>query len=100
MTIYLDNDYKCHVNNDGTMREVETDFFNGKCPEFIEGYRFVPSGETWEREDREVFYGEMVAPWKPYGQLAACQSVYERMFAQQKDLAAALAAIYEGETDD
>ena len=44
--IYIDNDYKCHTSNDGTMREVQTDFFDGKCQIFIEGYRFIPSGET------------------------------------------------------
>ena len=42
MTIYIDNDYKCHVTDDGAMRVVETDFFDGKCAEFVEGYRYVP----------------------------------------------------------
>ena len=36
MTIYIDNDYKCHVTDAGTMRPVETDFFHGKCDTFIE----------------------------------------------------------------
>ena len=100
MKIYLDNEYKCRTQNDGTMREIETDFFDGRCTEFIEGYRFVPAGETWTREDGTVFRGEMITTWKPYSVLAACQSIYERMLAQQEDMAAALAAIYGGETDD
>ena len=77
MTIYLDKDYKCHVENDGTMTTVETDFFDGKCTEFIEGYRFVPDGTVWTRSDGVVFNGEMTSPWKPYSQLAKAQMEYE-----------------------
>lgn len=77
MTIYIDSDYKCHVSNDGTMREFDVPFFDGKCDSFIEGYRYVPAGETWEREDDEVFTGEMIAPWKNYADLAAAQTLYE-----------------------
>lgn len=93
MTIYLDNEYRCHIQNDGTMREVETGFFDGKCAEFIEGYQFIPDGETWTREDGEVFAGEMAAPWKDYEQLAMCQTVYERMVEQQAELNENLAII-------
>ena len=77
--IYIDSDFKCHINNyDGTLRTVETDFFDGKCDEFIEGYRFVPSGERWTREDGYVFKGEMIAPWKDYNKLDEAQREYER----------------------
>ena len=66
MTIYLDNDFKCHLINDGTMMPYETDYFDGKCPEYIESYRFLPDGYTWTREDGEVFGpdGDMMTPWK------------------------------------
>ena len=77
MTIYIDNDCKCHVSNDGTMREFDVPFFDGKCTEFIEGYRFVPEGETWTRKAGEKFSGEMVAPWKPYAELYRAQLEYE-----------------------
>jgi hypothetical protein len=30
-TIYIDSDFKCHVTNDGTMKAVETEFFDGNC---------------------------------------------------------------------
>lgn len=76
--IYLDSEFKCHVSDDGTMTAVETDFFDGKCDAFVEGYRCVPVGETWIRSDGTVFTGEMVAPWKPYSELAAAQAQYER----------------------
>lgn len=77
-TIYIDSDFKCHVSDDGTMTAVETDFFEGKCDAFVEGYRFVPAGKSWTREDGAVFQGEMVAPWKPYSELDAAQRQYER----------------------
>ena len=77
MKIYIDIDYKCHVSNDGTMREFDVPFFDGKCDTFIEGYRYIPADETWEREDGEAFKGEMIAPWKPYTELYIAQLEYE-----------------------
>lgn len=89
-TIFLDSDYKCHIANDGTMAEIQTDYFDGKCQTFVEGYRFVPAGEKWTREDGVEFSGEMIAPWKPYNELAAAQAQYET------DQAVLLAAYQEG----
>lgn len=79
--IYLDSDYKCHLVNDGTMTSVSTDAFDGKCDVFVEGYRFVPSGSSWTREDGVVFDGEMVSPWKPYDEIDQAQRTYERELA-------------------
>lgn len=76
--IYIDDDFKCYVNSyDGKLREVHTDFFDGKCDEFVEGYRFVPSGEIWTREDSTVFVGEMIAPWKDFNELDEAQREFE-----------------------
>lgn len=77
MTIYIDSDRKCHTSPGDGLTAVETDAFNGKCSQYIEGYRFVPNGETWVREDGEVFEGEMVAPWRDYELLAEFQAIYE-----------------------
>ena len=78
-TIFLDSEWKCHVSNGGTIKEIiETDFFDGKCDAFIEGYRFVPGGETWTRSDGVVFTGEMIAPWKDYSELDSAQRAYEQ----------------------
>ena len=77
MKIYMDSDFKCHVSDDGTLTAVETDFFEGKCDAFIEGYRFVPAGESWTREDGAIFCGEMVAPWRDWTELDAAQREYE-----------------------
>lgn len=76
MTVYIDKDYKCHVKSADGFNPVETDAFDGKCDAFIEGYRFVPSGKSWTREDGVVFEGEMISPWKNYNMLAAAQREY------------------------
>lgn len=79
MKIYIDNDYKCHRDNpEGTYTAVETTAFDGKCTAYIDGYRCVPSGSTWARDDGTVFTGEMIAPWKPWQELDAAQREYER----------------------
>lgn len=87
MTIYIDNDYKCHVADDGTMTAVETDAFDGKCDAYIEGYRFVPHGKAWTRKDGVQFFGEMIAPWKPWSELDATQREYERQQIAQYESA-------------
>ena len=97
-TIYIDSEFKCHISNDGTMTAVETDFFDGKCDAYIEGYRFVPGGKTWVREDGMEFSGEMVAPWKPWQELDEAQREYEReqyaaVTAQNAEYEAALSEI-------
>lgn len=78
MTIYLDDDFKCHTSGDDTMTAVETDVFDSKCPEYIEGYRYVPAGQSWTRSDGVIFRGEMIAPWKDWKDLDAAQREYER----------------------
>lgn len=86
-TIYLDSDFKCHISGDDTMTAVETAAFDGKCDTYIEGYRFVPSGKTWVREDGVEFAGEMVAPWKPWQVLEEAQREYERQLVAEYEAA-------------
>lgn len=85
-TIYIGNDFKCHLTNDGTMTPVETDAFDGKCQKYIEGFRFVPAGETWTREDGVAFQGQMISPHTDYAILAAYQEQYEENSAELKQL--------------
>ena len=85
-TIYIDSEFKCHAENNGTLLAVETDAFDGKCVTFIEGYRFVPAGKTLVREDGVSFAGEMISPWKNYDELDAAQREYERqMLAEYEE---------------
>ena len=90
MTIYIDNDFKCHVSASDGRRAIEVNDFNGKCPEWIESYRFVPEGETWTRGDGEVFTN-MVSPWKDLGEAYAAQAAY--VTAQNAQYEAALSEI-------
>ena len=108
MTIYIDGDYKCYVSEAEGRRAVETNYFDGKCTEWIESYRFVPAGETWVREDGEVFT-DMTAPWKDMANAYAAQAAYlaGKLAAAETDIAeldmALLDAEYEnitGGTDD
>lgn len=90
MTIYIDSDYKCYVSASDGRRAIETNDFNGKCPEWIESYRFVPEGETWTREDGEVFTN-MAAPWKDLSEAYVAQAAYAT--AQNAQYEAALTEI-------
>ena len=78
MKIYIDSDYKCSTASAEGRREFATEFFDGKCSAFVEGYRYVPPGETWTRADGVTFAGEMISPWKDYNALAAAQEAYEQ----------------------
>lgn len=92
--IYIDSDFLCHTSNpDGTFREVETDKFDGKCDAYIEGYRYIPAGETWTRIDGEEFAGEMVAPAVDYAPLGIAQAQHEK-----QDMENALAILLGGGT--
>lgn len=90
MGIYIDSDFKCHTEVSEGLTAVETDFFDGKCKAYIEGYRFVPAGKMWTREDGVVFTGEMVTPWRDYSALAAAQAGYEEAAAELQDMQEAL----------
>ena len=92
MAIYIDSDCKCYVSSGDGLTAVETDAFDGKCRQFIEGYRFVPAGETWTREDGQVFHGEMVAPWRDYTILSEFQEVAQE---EQDKATAEMAALVE-----
>ena len=78
MRIYIDSDYKCYTTSAEGRREFDAQFFDGKSSAFVEGYRYVPAGETWTRADGAVFAGEKKSPWKYYSILAAAQAAYEQ----------------------
>lgn len=100
MTIYIDNEYKCHTSPGDGLTAVETDTFDGKCRQYIEGYRFVPAGQSWTREDGQVFCGEMVAPWRPYETLVELQAVYEEEQAKAtKEIATIVEEVYNSDVE-
>lgn len=84
-TIYIDSSYKCHVTDDGTMTAVETDFFDGKCDTFVEGYCY---------DDSKGYV--QIYPVKPFSELDAAQREYEK--ERLADMENALAILLGGET--
>lgn len=79
-TVYVEPvSYECHLtqNDEGTRIPYDTNFFDGKCDVFVEGYRVVPNGHSWTRHDGAVFSGEMIVPFKPYSELDEAQIQYE-----------------------
>lgn len=99
-TIYLDSDYKCHIEPKSGYISVDTYFFDGFCDAYIEGYRYVPDGNFWKRSDGTIFYGEMVAPWKSWTELDNVQRDYEKkrlvdLSSQNDELLDAIASMVE-----
>ena len=79
MKFYIDDDYKIHLTNPDNIyeeTEYDGDYFDNKCDEFIEGFRFVPRGRTWIRWDQVEFKGQMIAPWRDYVLLEHIQAEY------------------------
>lgn len=93
MKIYIDSDFKCHASAAQGLRAFELPDFDGKCPRFVEGYRYVPKGESWQREDGAVFRGEMLAPVEDHSRLQAAQQVYEVLKEELEELWAKLREI-------
>lgn len=96
MTIWIDKDYKCHAAPGEGLREFDVPFFNNKCEEFVEGYRYVPEGEEWTREDGMTFAGEMITPWVDYRDLLVYQAAY--LEEQLADADGALEVLYGDKT--
>ena len=95
-TIYLNADFQCSLTEKAdTVQSIETDYFNGKCNAYIEGYRFVPQGQTWTRNDGVVFAGEMIAPFKDYTQMEMVQKLYEQLAEDITYTQLAVAELYE-----
>ena len=78
MKIYLDSDFRCHLQPGENRTEIETSMLDGYAPAVIEGYRFIPAGQNWTREDGETFAGETAAPWMDARELDTIQRTYER----------------------
>ena len=85
MKIYVDPDFKCHTTNpDGTLREVEHEFFDNKCQTFIEGYCY---------DDSKGYVA--IYPCKDMSELDAAQREYEEQ--KLADAENALAILLGGE---
>lgn len=90
MTVYIDSDYCCHTDPAQDRTAVESDFFDGKCKTFIEGFRYVPNGAVWVRKDGKQFSGIMISPTKNSEILYEVQEQYKKDQEQMADMAQAL----------
>lgn len=98
MRIYVDRDYKVRIVPIQDYAEYEESFFDNKCANLIESYRYVPAGETWTREDGEEFEGQMISPWRDIRQYDGEQQQYlldqlTAARAESADMQAALAVL-------
>ena len=93
MIIYIDNDFKCYTENAEGLTAYEVPFFDGKCPAYISGTRYVPLGETWTRSDGEKFTGEMISPCIDSRVREAYQQQYEESQRTINEYEAALTEI-------
>jgi hypothetical protein len=76
--VYIDSDFKCHVTEAPGLILVEVPEFDWMCDAYIEGFRYVPKGETWVRDDGEVFEGEMLSAFVDTSELDVAQQQHER----------------------
>lgn len=92
MIYYIDENFRLHTENDGTMHAWEdtTGFFNNKCRIFIEGYMVIPEGKSWVDLDGNEFIGLMIAPAEPFEPLYNSQLGYEEASETIAELDAAL----------
>ena len=100
MTIYIDKDFRCFAEPGEGLEAVQTDFFDGKAPGYIDGYRFIPAGHSWTGEDGTVYRGEAAFPVTDWEALDKIQRVYEReqipaLTARNDEYEAALSEIEE-----
>lgn len=101
MTVYIDAEYCCHAEQTESRRPVENAFFDGKCPAFIAGWRFVPEGESWTDEQGRTFQGQALFPAATYAAPAAAQAQFERdEEAHTAELAALIEEIYHGDREE
>lgn len=64
ITVYIDDDFRCHAEPAEGLRAVETDMFDGR-EHLIGYYRLIPDSESWTRADGVVFGSGMIAPAEP-----------------------------------
>jgi len=76
--IYIDKSYRCHTKSGGGRRAVDTSVFDGRVNEVIEGYCYIPVGETFELENGEVMTGECMFPFAEYSILDNIQRTNEQ----------------------
>lgn len=78
MIVFLDTGFKVHTTLADDRIDIEDTFFDNKCVNLIESYRYVPIGKTWIDKGGREFAGPMIAPWRDIRQYDGEQREYER----------------------
>lgn len=79
MVVYIDDENRCHITDDGNMVAVEDDFFDSKCKAYIEGFCLEINDE-----------GHAIYPFVDIRILNAYQAQYEEMLPEMEDMKNAL----------
>lgn len=87
MEVYLDTEYKVHAEAGTDYMTIADAFFDNKCPNLVESYRYVPAEATWTRDDGAEFTGEMITPWRDIHQYDDEQLAYEYNLLSQYEKA-------------
>ena len=90
MKVYLDSNYVCHLTNDGTMREIESEYLDGLAPTVIEKTRFIPENETWVRPDGVSVFGLVKETIESIDGIENTQEQYRADLEQMSDMQNAL----------
>ena len=56
-TIYLDDNYMCHLEDAPGRTEVQTDVFDSIVDAAIPYYRYIPEGKEWTNSKGRVLHG-------------------------------------------
>ena len=77
-TLYVDSDFKVHVENADGRIVIETDVFDDMPRQVIECHIFVPHGESCTKPDGATVHGEFIQPFVTKEELDNAQREYER----------------------
>lgn len=100
MKVYVDLEYSCFAQKSEGLREVESDFFDGKCNTLIECFKFVPAGESYT-DEHGLLHSGAIWNYKPItSSIERIQAAYEHeqlevVTADRDDLLSDIAALIE-----
>ena len=100
MIVYLGTDCKVYTTLAEDRVEIEDTFFDNKCANLVESYRYIPIGKTWVDKGGREFAGPMIAPWRDIHQYDVEQQQYllDKLAAAQSANAQYESALSEIET--
>ena len=99
-TLYLDTDFRLHIEPFEGFRSIETDKFDNYCDELTECYRYIPQGDFWVKPNGEIIYGEFIQPWCKTDKAEVIQMTYDHQREVESLITALNEAVEEVYRDD